>query len=283
MRYATLDLHGVDHVDQLAETFPPAGVENTKFYLDASTRTLRREAPRSEGSVRYPTQALPGSVSFLARFDEETELVGYPKAHFWVEAEGADDIDLFVLVQKLDANGTPLQQFTVPRRSALLQDVTEQSASVLRYKGSNGRLRVSTRHLDADLSTDEIPAHSFDRDEMLAPGDVAEIQIDLSPVGLVFHPGEQLRLLISAHNMLGAIMPGVPFHEPQNTGIHLVHTGGARASYLPTAPAQGRMTAAGPVAPLPVGPASFHPAPNARVRNPSAGALRTTIRTGEHR
>ncbi|MCM2410771.1 CocE/NonD family hydrolase [Streptomyces sp. RKAG290] len=232
VRYATLDLHGTDRVEQPADTFPPAGVENTKFYLDASSRTLRREAPGSAGSVRYPAQALPGCVSFLAGFDEETELVGYPKAHLWVEAEGTDDMDLFVLVQKLDTNGTALQQFTVPHRSAFLQDVTDQSASVLRYKGSNGRLRVSTRHLDGDLSTDEIPAHTFDRAEKLAAGDVAEIQIDLSPVGLVLHPGEQLRLVISAHNLLGAIMPGVPFHEPQNTGIHLVHTGGARASYL---------------------------------------------------
>ncbi|MEU8701590.1 CocE/NonD family hydrolase C-terminal non-catalytic domain-containing protein [Streptomyces sp. NPDC048680] len=232
VRYATLDLHGTDRVEQPADSFPPAGVENTKFYLDASTRALEREAPQSAGSARYPAQALPGRVSFLATFDEETELVGYPKAHLWVEAEGADDMDLFVLVQKLDANGTPLQQFTVPRRSALLQDVTEQSASVLRYKGSHGRLRVSTRHLDSHLSTDEIPAHTFDRVEKLAAGEVAEIQIDLSPVGLVLHPGEQLRLVISARNMLGAIMPGVPFHEPQNTGVHLVHTGGSRASYL---------------------------------------------------
>ncbi|MFG2677374.1 CocE/NonD family hydrolase [Streptomyces sp. NPDC048445] len=121
VRYATLDLHGTDRVEQPAETFPPAAVENTKFYLDASSRTLRREAPASEGSVQYPPQALPGGVSFLVGFDEETELVGYPKAHLWVEVEGADDMDLFVLVQKLDANGTALQQFTVPHRSAFLQ------------------------------------------------------------------------------------------------------------------------------------------------------------------
>ncbi|WP_405009856.1 CocE/NonD family hydrolase [Kitasatospora sp. NBC_01539] len=232
VRYATLDLHGVDRVGRPADTFPPDGVENTRFYLDAASRTLRREAPSSGSSARYSARMLPGQVSFVVGFDEETEMVGYPKAHLWVEAEGADDMDLFVLVQKLDANGTPLQQFTVPARSALLQDATERSASVLRYKGSDGRLRVSARHLDDDLSTDEIPVHSFDRIEKLAAGDVAEIQIDLAPVGLVFHRGEQLRLVISAHNLLGAIMPGVPFHEPQNAGTHIVHTGGTRASYL---------------------------------------------------
>jgi hypothetical protein len=42
----------------------------------------------------------PNAVSFIARFDEEMSLVGYPKAHLFVEARGADDMDLFVLIQK---------------------------------------------------------------------------------------------------------------------------------------------------------------------------------------
>ena len=82
------------------------------------------------------------------RFDQETVLVGYPKAHLWVEARGADDMDLFVLVQKLDAHGTPLQAFTVPNQSAMVHDLTDHGATILRYKGSDGRLRVSLRQLD---------------------------------------------------------------------------------------------------------------------------------------
>jgi hypothetical protein len=62
-------------------------------------------------------------------------------------------MDLFVLRQKLDAYGTPLQQFTVPNQGALAQDITERGASILRYKGSDGRLRVSKRRLDETLST----------------------------------------------------------------------------------------------------------------------------------
>jgi hypothetical protein len=46
----------------------------------------------------------PNAVSFIARFDEEMSLVGYPKAHLFVEARGADDMDLFVLIQKLVGN-----------------------------------------------------------------------------------------------------------------------------------------------------------------------------------
>lgn len=105
----------------------------------------------------------------MARFDEETTLVGYPKAHLWVEADDSDDMDLFVLVQKLDAYGTPLQAFTALNQGALAMDVTERGASILRYKGSDGRLRVSMRHLDKALATDDVPAHTFDRVEKLSP------------------------------------------------------------------------------------------------------------------
>jgi hypothetical protein len=141
-------------------------------------------------------------------------------------------MDLFVLVQKLDRNGTPLQQFTVPNHGALLQDLTERGASVLRYKGSNGRLRVSARHLDQTLTSDAVPAHAFDRIEKLSPGEIADVEIDLFPIGLAFHAGEQLRLVIGAQNTLGAIMPGTRDYVPQNSGRHVIHTGGDRASYL---------------------------------------------------
>jgi len=232
VRYSVLDLEGNDHINQPASQFPPEGVVDTKYYLDGRSRTLNSEAPAAQASAAYDVETLPGLVSFTVRFERETVLVGYPKARLWVEAKGADDMDLFVLIQKLDATGTPLQQFTVPNQGAMIQDVTERSGSVLRYKGSPGRLRVSARHLDELLSTDTVPAHSFDRVEKLTPGEVVDVEIDLFPVGLRFYPREQLRLVISAQNALGAIMPGVAFYTPQSKGQHVIHTGGSHMSYL---------------------------------------------------
>ncbi|MGA8254755.1 MAG: CocE/NonD family hydrolase C-terminal non-catalytic domain-containing protein [Mycobacterium sp.] len=66
----------------------------------------------------------------------------------------------------------------------------------------------------------------------LPPGQIVDIEIDLFPIGLVFHPGEQLRLVISARNALGAIMPGTRDYIPHNSGKHIIHTGGQHASYL---------------------------------------------------
>jgi predicted acyl esterase len=232
VRYSLLDLEGGDRVGLEAESFPPADVVPTRYYLDGAARVLTATAPPAPVEAAYTVDANPSAVSFLTRFDEETVLVGYPKAHLFVEARGSDDLDLFVLVQKLDAHGTPLQAFTVANRTARAHDLTDHGATILRYKGSDGRLRVSARRLDPALTTDDVPAHAFDRVEKLADGEIAEVEIDLLPLGLLFHPGEQLRFVISSRNLMGTLMPGIREYVGANAGQHIVHTGGEHASSL---------------------------------------------------
>ncbi len=232
VRYSLLDLEDGAQTNLPAADFPPEGVVDTKYYLDARSRTLGLKVPAEPVSALYDAATPPSLVSFTIRFDEAMTLVGYPKAHLWVEVEDADDADLFVLVQKLSSNGTPLAEFTVPNQGAMIQDATERTGAVLRYRGSPGRLRVSMRNLDKALSTDAIPVHTFDRVEKLGPGEVVDVQIDLFPLGLVFAPGQQLRLVISARNPTGGIMPGVPFYDGRTEGKVIVHTGGGRDSYL---------------------------------------------------
>ncbi|MFC8597687.1 CocE/NonD family hydrolase [Isoptericola sp. NPDC057191] len=233
VRYSVLDLTGGDRAGVPADQFPPADVSPTTYYLDARTRSLSTTAPDAEASAGYAVAGNPDVLSFVTRFEDETVLVGYPKAHLWVEAEGSDDMDLFVLVQKLDAQGTPLQEFTVPNQGAMIQDVTERGASILRYQGSDGRLRVSLRQLDEDRTTDDVPVHTFDRVAKLSPGEIVDVEIDLLPVGLVFRPGEQLRLVISGRSLLGTMMPGNrEYTSAVNKGRHVVHTGGEHASSL---------------------------------------------------
>lgn len=232
VRYSLLDLEGGDRTGIPAPQFPPDGVTDTKYYLDARSRTLSPDAAAEEATATYDASKLPGQVSFVVTFAEETTLVGYPKAHLWVDAGDADDADLFVLAQKLTANATPLEQFNPPTQSPRIQDATERTGSVLRYKGSPGRLRVSMRHLDEALSTDTVPEHTFDRVEKLQPGEVVDVEVSMFPIGLVFHPGESLRLVISARNLLGAIFPGTYFYDGRTDGQVTIHTGGVRASYL---------------------------------------------------
>ncbi len=70
-----------------------------------------------------------------------------------------------------------------------------------------------------------MPAHTFDRIEKLTPGEVVEIDMELLPIGLAFHLGEQLRFVISSNNLLGTMMPGIQEFVGVNCGTHVIHTG----------------------------------------------------------
>ena len=77
-----------------------------------------------------------------------------------------------------------------------------------------------------------MPVHSFDRVEKLARGEIVCVDIDLFPIGLALNPGEQLRLVVSGHHLLGGVMPGVDNVPSDNHGRHVIHTGDRHASYL---------------------------------------------------
>ncbi|MCH9732509.1 MAG: CocE/NonD family hydrolase [Actinomycetia bacterium] len=242
VRYPLLDLEGNDRVDIPASTFPPEDFSEVRYYLDGESQALTSQPPAAMAATSYDAESDRDGVAFVVRFENATELVGYPKVRLWVESEGWDDMDLFVFLQKLDADGRHLQQFNVPNDGEFLQHLTQDGAAVLKYKGSNGRLRVSMRRLDKATSTDAIPAHSFDRIEKLKPAEVVSIDIDMFPIGLAFGPGEQLRLIITGVNLLGGVMPNLSTGSttpqnlgtviPDNHGRHIIHTGGPHASYL---------------------------------------------------
>lgn len=232
VRYSVLDLEGGDRINVPAGTFPPEDFRETKLYLDAAAGALGVDAGDDAATASYDAQAERQGVSFTLPVTAPTEFVGYPKVRLWVEADGADDMDLFVFLQKLNQNGEVCEQFNVPNHGPVMQQLTQNGAAILKYKGSNGRLRVSMRHLDAASSNDSIPVHSFDRVEKLAPGEVVCVDIDLFPVGLALRAGDQLRLTVTGHHLFGGVMPGNDNVQGDNNGRHIVHTGGRHASYL---------------------------------------------------
>ena len=232
VRYSVLDLKGGDRVNLPAGEFPPEDVRSATYYLDASSGTLTGEAPGEARSASYDAGSEEGQITFTLRIDSAVEFIGYPKVRLWLEADGADDMDIFVFLQKRNAAGERLEQFNIPNHGPQMEALTQAGAAILKYKGSNGRLRASMRHLDEAETTDDIPVHSFDRVEKLAPGEVVCVDIDLFPVGLALQPGDQLRLVISGTHLLGGVMPGTGNVQPDNQGRHVVHTGGTRASYL---------------------------------------------------
>jgi hypothetical protein len=75
-----------------------------ELYRDAAARTLCPE-PTPQRS-RVSCDATSGEqVSFDHRFGARAELTGQMRLKLWVSTDHGDDLDLFVAIKKLDADG----------------------------------------------------------------------------------------------------------------------------------------------------------------------------------
>jgi uncharacterized protein len=233
-RVAVLDPGGVDQINVPFSKWPLVETHYRKFYLDAANGTLSQHPSTKAASVSY--DALTGQATFTIKFEEETEVIGYLSLRLWVEADGADDMDLFVLVEKLDADGTPL----LPGA-----DVSRQYFP-LPPPGAPGRLRVSRRELDNKLSTQFMPVLSLRSQQLLTPGQIVPVDIAIYPEAVLWQAGQQLSLTVAGH-----IIKTEPPVPTINAGNHIIHTGLKHQSYLQ----------------LPVIPPEKHPKPHGHDRD----------------
>jgi predicted acyl esterase len=213
--------------------WPLARTEYRKLYLDANGAALR-EAPGAAAEARYDAKA--GSAAFDYAFAEDTELTGHMKLHLNVEAVGSDDMDLFVAIQKVGADGA-----LVP---FVFYAMLENGPVAL------GWLRVSHRELDAKRSTEAQPVHTHEREQLLKTGERVGVDIEIWPSSTVFRAGERLRVVVQGHDVYQEGLPNAPFarHErTRNRGTHVIHTGGLESSGARDAGA-GRSIASGTAA-----------------------------------
>jgi hypothetical protein len=214
VRVAVLDPGGTDQINVPFNKWPLAETHYRKFYLDASNGTLSRHPATNADRVSY--DAKNGKAEFTIRFDEDTDVIGYLSLKLWVEADGANDMDLFVLVEKLDEAGNvlipaplSLQYFPIPP------------------PGAPGRLRVSRRELDNKLSTQFMPVLSLRNQQLLTPGQIVPVDIAINPEAVRWHAGQQLRLTVAGYHIKGQLpVPTI------NEGIHIIHSGLKYKSYL---------------------------------------------------
>ena len=212
----------------LDASWPLTGTTWTRLYLDGRDRSLGREAPAAAAEVSYP--AIGEGVTFnLPPQADEIELAGPMKAKLFV-ASSTDDMDIFATVRAFDPQGNEVTFFSA----------VEPKAPV-----SQGWLRVSHRKLDAARTTEYQPWHSHDELQMLTPGAVYEVDVEIWPASLALPPGHRLSLTLQGKDFE---RPGVqgeskgsgffthddPIERPapRYTGTHTLYTGGERASYL---------------------------------------------------
>ena len=107
VRLSVLDPGGTDAMNRAEDEWPPARAEHRKLFLDAVTGSLSPAPVTNESLLRYKTDEM-GQAVFTMTLTRDVELIGYAKEHLWVEAEGSEDMDLFVNVSKIDSEGNPL-------------------------------------------------------------------------------------------------------------------------------------------------------------------------------
>lgn len=216
VRMAVLDPGGLDSVNLAENEWPLARTKYEKLYLDASSKALSAEPVSQESQTQHDQAS--GTTNFVYRFDRETQLTGYLKLRLWVEAADADDLDLFIYVQKLDHKGEFLPSYVMGHV----------------HPGAQGWLRVSHRELDTARSTPSEPVLERRRTQMLRPKEIVPVEIAIWPTSMLWHPNQQLRVVVSGHliDTRGPDWWEGFTYDSLTRGTCIIHTGGKYDSHL---------------------------------------------------
>ena len=198
--------------------WPLARTRHQPLYLDAASGKMSAAAPAGQACLVY--DAMKGQAAFAYRFDRDTELTGHMSLRLWVEARGNDDMDLFVVAQKLGPDGK-----RVPYTVYGVNWVAEPA---------RGFLRASHRELDPERCTPGQPWHTHLREQLLKSGEIVPVDIEFWPMGCLWHAGETLRILIAGHPILhvGNPVTGEALVSARNRGEHVLWSGGRYNSHL---------------------------------------------------
>ncbi|TAK81055.1 MAG: CocE/NonD family hydrolase [Betaproteobacteria bacterium] len=209
-------------------SWPKVRLEVRRRYYDGVARS-EREWPIArtrytkldlQSSQRYVSTDKHSRAVFDWTFAERTDLIGHAKLKLWMSSPEADDLDVFVALQKLDAQGS-----VVP--FAYFAQFEDGPVAL-------GWLRASHRELDAARSTEYQPVLAHQRERKLAPGEEVALEIEIWPSGTRFEAGERLRLVVQGTDIYPHPRPCVQdLHEASvNRGEHVILAGGRYDSHL---------------------------------------------------
>lgn len=203
--------------------WPIARTRYKKLFLNAKSGNLTASLPNKPAHVRYNVSDMADkteNAKFEFEFDKRTELTGHMKLKLWVQADGSDDMDLFVAIEKIDRAG-----YLVP--FAFFGNHDDGPVAL-------GWLRVSHRELDKDKSTPYQPVHKHEKEMTLKAGEIVPVEIEIWPSGTLFERGEKLRVVVQGSDIYAYPEER---HTNQHTdtvnrGAHVIYAGGKYDSHL---------------------------------------------------
>jgi len=160
------------------DSWPLDRTEWRPLYLTAAG--LATAPPSATGHMTFDMRSRGACWEWTATAD--TEITGPMSLRLWVEAHGADDIDLFAGVEKW--RGRTYIPF-------------EGSYGFGHDRITTGWLKASLRALDEQSSRPFDPVPTFSHRQPLAPGQVVPVDVALGPSATFFKAGETLRLVVA--------------------------------------------------------------------------------------
>jgi hypothetical protein len=203
--------------------WPLARTKYSKLFLNARSGKLSNSPCKKPAQTGYSVRDLQDKTQnarFEYRFGRKTELTGYMKLKLWVEADGSDDMDIFVALEKIDRTG-----YLVP--FPFFGNHDDGPVAL-------GWLRVSHRELDKEKSTPYQPYHKHEKELKLRPGEVVPIEIEIWPSSTLFERGETLRLVVQGSDIYAypEEMHTNTHTASVNKGRHVIYAGGKHDSHL---------------------------------------------------
>lgn len=223
VRMAVLD-HGREDITDRPEGEYPLARQHLKKLFLAPGKKMTEKIPSASASVSYLSTDIEDSAEFIYEIDSNTEISGYMKLRLYAQTETAEDMDVFIRIDKLDADNNLMVQNYLAAHPRM---------SPIKYSGPfNGRLRASMRKTDPEKSTEQEPFYPFDEPMPLSPGEIVALDIGIPPTGLLFHNGEKLRLTITGFDAYGPGSGTGAIGTGKNKGRHIIHFGGEYDSHL---------------------------------------------------
>ena len=217
VRVDVMDAYDYDFRSKRPETkFPLERTEYRKLYMDAATHSMSYEQFLAHSEVSYDPETETTTFDFTV--DEETEITGYISARFYVECRGHDNMDLFLWVKKLNAEGKYIPI------DCMGGD----------YRGAWAYCRCTHRELDPEWSSDFQPVQAHRKREPMEQGQIYPVDIEFYPHSRIWHKGETLRLEVQGRFIYTDWFEDshMVFDTDNGERKHVIHTGGEYGSYL---------------------------------------------------
>jgi len=173
----------VRHIDRFVERteneWPLKRTKWTRFYLDLADGTLADKPAKKKTAIHF--DAMGDGVTFLTPpLSQATEITGPSALKLFVSSSTAD-ADIFAV----------LRVFAPDLKEVVFQGAIDPHTPV-----GQGWLRASHRQLDKKLSEPYRPYHTHTKKQLLKPGEIVTLDIEIWPTSIVVPAGYRIALTV---------------------------------------------------------------------------------------